>query len=312
MERAPSRKFTVVLNRASGTVGRLGPEKVEAGLREILERAGCEVEISSVEGDGIEGALRAAREGDADVVVVGGGDGTVSAAATLFAGQDKPLGVLPLGTFNLAARDVGMPLEWEVAAELLVTAPVVEIDLMEVGGKVSLCVIVLGFYPALALGRPDYHGNWVVKMLRTLWEVSLGAATYPPLDLLLKEGDTVHRLRSRLALLANNDYQDMFGVLPVRQSLDAGHFTVYVSTHHSPPGLIVSGIAWALGRWSEDREIVKLRASELVIDVKRKGSLSVMIDGELKKIVVPFEVKLLPRALRIIAPGLGKEEGRKI
>ena len=70
-----------------------------------------------------------------DAVIVGGGDGTVAAAATIFAGQDKPLGILPLGTFNLAARDVGMPLDWQEAAKLLVTAPVRRNGFAGCGGK---------------------------------------------------------------------------------------------------------------------------------------------------------------------------------
>lgn len=304
MNPAKRRQLTVILNRESGTLMKLGPDLVEAELRGILEELGCEVEIRNVMGKEVQAALEAARQGTAEAVIVGGGDGTVASAATVFAGQEKPLGILPLGTFNLAARDVGMPLDWQEAAKLLVTAPVGEMDLLDVEGKLYLCVVVLGFYPSLALGQPEYHGNWVVKTFRTLVHALRSAATFPPLNLRLNDGESVHTHRTRMVLMANNDYEDMFGIIPKRRSLDAGYFTVYISKHTSQFGLIKSVLSWILGRWKQDREITVLQATGLEIDVKRKRRMAVMMDGELDKIDLPFRVQLRPKALRIIAPRL--------
>ena len=69
----------------------------------------------SVAEDKAEETLRQALHGETDAVIVGGGDGTVAAASTVFAGQDEPLGILPLGTFNLAARDAAMSMDWQLA-----------------------------------------------------------------------------------------------------------------------------------------------------------------------------------------------------
>jgi len=276
-------QLTFILNRESGTLVKLGPDLVESGLREIFTELGCQVEIQQMTGKEVQAALEAAREGSAEAVIVGGGDGTVASAATVFAGHEKPLGILPVGTFNLAARDVGMPLDWREAAKALVTAPVAEIDLLEVEGKLYLCVVVLGFYPALAMAQPEYHGSWIVKTLRTFYHAVRSAATYPPLHLRLNDGEQVKTHRTRLALLANNDYEDLFGIIPKRCSLDAGYFTVYISKHRTQSGLLKSCVTWVLGRWKQDREIASLRSTELEISVKRKRRISVMMDGELEK-----------------------------
>ncbi|MGL4399768.1 MAG: diacylglycerol/lipid kinase family protein [Luteolibacter sp.] len=300
-------QLTVVLNREAGTLLSLGPEQVEAGLREILAAMGCGVEILKVTGDKVQETLRQALHGSADAVIVGGGDGTVASAATIFAGQDKSLGILPLGTFNLAARDVGMSVDWKEAAAQLVTAPVVEADLLDVGGNLHFCVVVLGFYPALVMGQEEYHGNWLVKTVRTLIDATRSMATFPPLHLSLNQNEVTEIHRTRMALIANNDYEDMFGIIPARSSLDAGYFTVHVSKHRTRLGMARSVVAWLLGRWKEDREIISLRATEMEIDVKNKRRLPVMRDGEVDKMALPFKVTLRPKALRVISPRSEKE-----
>jgi len=308
----PRKKLCIILNKESGTLSSIGPEVVESGLREIFHELGCTVEILQVKGKAVKAALEKARDGDADAVIIGGGDGTVASAATVFAGQDKPLGILPLGTFNLAARDVGMPLDWREAARAVVVAPVGQMDLLDVAGSLYMCVIVLGFYPTLVVGRPEYHGSWIVKSAHTLWDALRSVATIPPLHLNLQQGDQIQRHRTRIALLANNDYEDIFGIIPVRRSLDAGYFTVYVSKHQTRLGLLRSLVAWVMGRWKLDREISVMQATDLEIRVTRQRRIAVMMDGELKKIPVPFRVKLVPKALWVIAPRLvekATEEG---
>ncbi|TDU66575.1 diacylglycerol kinase family enzyme [Prosthecobacter fusiformis] len=307
MNPEPRRSLCIILNRESGTLSTLGPDVVEEGLREIFVELGCEVEISQVTGKEVQAALEKARDGTADAVIVGGGDGTVATAATVFARHDKPLGILPLGTFNLAARDVGMPLDWKEAARALVTAPVGAMDLLDVAGRLFMCVVVLGFYPALVMGRPEYHGSWIVKSGRTLWDALSSAATYPPLNLNLHSDGQLQRHRTRIALLANNDYEDIFGIIPRRRSLDAGYFTVYISKHQTRFGLVRSMVAWVLGRWKQDREIIAIQATDMEIDVRRSRRIPVMMDGEVEKLSVPFRVKLVPKALHVIAPRLAEE-----
>ncbi|MDB6136673.1 MAG: hypothetical protein JWM59_4916 [Verrucomicrobiales bacterium] len=302
------RKVTVILNSQSGTIAGLGPEKVSERLKSLLQEAGLEADVHCVPGNEINATLESARAGDSDAVIIGGGDGTVAAAAGIFSGSDKPLGILPLGTFNLAARDVGMPLDWEAAAAALLTAPVAETDLLDVGGKPALCVLVLGFYPALQMGQPEYHGNWLVKAWRTAKMAVRSAAVFPPLSLTVSGNGTHSQYRSRIALLANNDYEDLFGLIPRRKTLSAGYFTLYISTHRTRLGMLKSFLAWTVGRWKQDRELKVVQATEIEIRVPRRKRLPVMRDGELEKTPMPLRVTLLPKALLVLAPRLAEEK----
>ena len=303
MNGPPWKRPVIILNRESGTIANAGPEALAQELRELLEGMGAIPDVRLVAGRDIQATLAAARDSTADVIFVGGGDGTVATAATILAGQDKPLGILPLGTFNLAARDAGIPLDWREAAQVLIRAEDREVDLLDVGGQLYCCVAVLGFYPALALARQEYHGHWLIKALTVTWSALRSMATFPPLHLVLRNDDgTEVRRRTRIALIANNDYEDLFGVIPKRSSMDGGFFTIYVSSHRTQWGMLRAFVNWLIGRWKQDKELTMIQATEVEINVRGRRRIPIMRDGELDKIAVPFRITLRPKALRLLVP----------
>lgn len=303
----PERHFIIVLNEEAGTVVRLGRKQVIETLTQSFRESGVRITLHAVPAREVEKHLKQAAASDADAIVVGGGDGTVASAATLLAAQAKTMGVLPLGTFNLAARDLGMPLDLAEAAQALVTAPVVPMDAMELGGRLYLCLVVLGFYPALKMATPEYHGWWLLRALRTLRDSLRHAATFPSLDLTLVEDGQAVSCRTRAVIITNNDYEDVFGVLPQRSSLDGGFFTVYLSTHRTRFGMVRAFVAWLLGRWKQDREVRHLQTTELAVHAREKRMLPVMMDGEVERLPLPLKITLKPRALNVLAPRSLKE-----
>ena len=129
----------LVLNRASGGAQRgLDPHKVSREVEQIFREAGHDISTSLSEPGRIERDLVRAVESAPDVILIAGGDGTVSAAARKLGGTGIALGILPMGTFNLAARDLGVPLEIEAAARFLAAAEVLDIDVLDVSGHACL------------------------------------------------------------------------------------------------------------------------------------------------------------------------------
>lgn len=300
------RHFVVVLNEEAGTVVRLGRDEVVDTLVRVFEEGGIRLTLHAVKACDLQDRLKEAVVSEADVLIVGGGDGTVAAAATLLAAQSKhhsmAMGVLPLGTFNLAARDLGMPLDMEQAARALTTAPIAPMDAMELNGRLYLCLMVLGFYPAFKMARPEHHGWWLIRAFHTLCDSLRHAATFPRLHLTLVQDGKPIQCRTRVVLIANNDYEDVFGVIPRRASLNAGYFTVYLSRHRTRFGMFRSFLAWVLGFWKEDREVSRLQTTELEIHARRQRTLPIMMDGEVERLRLPLKITLRPGVLKILAP----------
>lgn len=298
----------MVLNRESGAVSKLGPERIAEELTAAFAEQGVTAQVQLVTGEQLSDALSKARDDDSEVVLVGGGDGTVSAAVSVLAGGDKPLGVLPFGTFNIAARDLGVPLDWREAVTALAQAPATHMDLMEVNGDLYCCVGVLGFFPALKLAQPEHHGNWLVRTLQASFLAFRSMATYPPLDLSLTlNGRELHH-RTRFTIIANNDYEEIFGLIPRRTGIDGGFFTVYLSKHRTNWGMGRALLSWILGCFKQDRELIVLHTTALDIRVKSDRIIPVMLDGEVKKLRTPLRIRTKPKALHVLCPSLAAAE----
>jgi diacylglycerol kinase (ATP) len=114
------RKATLISNPKTGRYGSRRPKPIQE-LASHLESLGLEIELklTAGPGDATEIAARAARNGSSDVIVAGG-DGTINEAIQGLAGTKARLAILPRGTGNVLARELGLPLEEEQAVEVLV------------------------------------------------------------------------------------------------------------------------------------------------------------------------------------------------
>src|SRR5688500_10337799 len=134
----------VILNRNKGDRG-----KVAAAL----QAAGIKPAIDAVEGEAIEQSAREALGQGAKLVIVGGGDGSVSAAIQAIAGSEASLGVLPLGTLNHLARDLGLPSDLAEAAAVIASGRTRKIDVAEVNGRLFVNNAAIGLYPLMVVDR---------------------------------------------------------------------------------------------------------------------------------------------------------------
>src|SRR5688572_30410404 len=114
--------FFIVFNPGSGCQDK---EQAQRDIEEVLREAGCKFEFIPVQGGDVPGtcrdAARRAKQAGGAIVSVGG-DGTLNAAAAAALAEGCTLGVIPQGTFNLFARDHGIPLDATEAARALTQA----------------------------------------------------------------------------------------------------------------------------------------------------------------------------------------------
>lgn len=298
-------RVAVVLNRSAGSL--LGREEAEAEVAGHLAGAGLDATIVPDHPDGLGARLDGAVAHGAEAVVVGGGDGTIAAAAARLMGTGIALGILPLGTMNMLAKDLGIPLSLRAAAEALARGTVRAIDVADVNGQVYLCNAVIGSPSWLGRHRERHRGRTSMRTRLAFALAGLRAAwRHRPLRLgVALDGSAPVRLWTRALAVTSNRYAEGFGLVMHRPRLDGGELTVYAARRY--------GIWWwvrllggmVVGSWRRARLVHERSAREVVIRSPRKA-LRVMCDGEAQILAPPLVCRIHPRALRVIVPAAGQ------
>lgn len=251
----------------------------------------------------IDASLKKLADSPVDALLVGGGDGTVRAAADILRDTDKALGILPLGTINLAARSLGIALDPFEAATQLLEADESEIDLLSLNDQICFCVAVIGFYPALAKSRESFHGrSWWIKTMRIIREVATVAVHTPVLDLrIISDGEDLRR-RTRLAAFSPGKYEESMGLIPDRDDLASGSLTAYVSSHLTRARMLKAALGYLAGNLFDTEGMTRLESPAITIDVERRDHIPAMIDGEIVRMELPCDLTILPKTLKVLRP----------
>ncbi|WBV44105.1 diacylglycerol kinase family protein [Pseudoroseomonas cervicalis] len=296
-------RATLLLNPRSGTL--LGQPALAGRIAAALRQAGFTLDIVPEDAaPDLAGRLDAALAGGAPVLIVGGGDGTLRSAAARLAGTGVALGVLPLGTMNLLARDLGLPLAPEAAALALGQAEIRAIDLAEVNGEPFLCQSVIGLPNRIGQHRERLRGD---LRLAARWRLGIAALRlfwrHPPLRLALRleEGPRLRRVWTRALSVVNNAYEEAPGRLFHRPVLDGGTLTLHVARGFGLGWILRMLLAMAAGQWRRSDALLSWRAATLSIH-SRNRHLRVMNDGEALLLATPLQYRIHPGALRVLAP----------
>lgn len=288
----------VIINLASGS----GREEVRQWLADFFDANGLAADISLVNKDqGVAEFVDAAVRGDWETIVAGGGDGTVNAIASRIAGTNKVLGILPLGTLNHFARDLGIPADLEAAARTLVAGRIVKVDAGEVNGHIFVNNSSLGLYPTIVREREKKRRLGSRKWPAFIWAAVTALRRYPFLDVRLKtDGENLNR-RTPFVFVGNNEYAMEGFDVGRRHHLDRGHLSVYIGHRDGRWGLVRLALRALLGQLKNERDFLAMQTTELTIKTRRKR-LRVAFDGEVDLIEGPFHYRSRPGALRVIVP----------
>jgi len=297
-EHPPGQRFTVVLNATSGAKD----DEVAGRVRAALAAAGISATIRVGHGSEVARLARHAVDDPAcDVVIAAGGDGTVSAVAGAVAGTEKLLAVLPTGTLNHFAKDLGMPAELDDAAAAIASARVHRIDVAEVNGIPFVNNSSVGIYPRIVLERERLrrrfgHGKW----LATAWGLVAVVLRLRPLSLRFRwPGGTAVR-RTTFAFIGNNEYDTALLETQRRKALDGGVLGVFVGTERTRRALLRLAVRAALRR-IDARDVEALEVREITLESHR-GTLWVAVDGEVRRLRPPLHYRIRPCSLLMLAP----------
>jgi diacylglycerol kinase family enzyme len=291
-------KVIVLLNRGAGTVVSGTAAKTHAAVSDAMAVAGIDAELRDVPHTELAAEARAAAGGDADIVVAGGGDGTVNTVAAALAGTDKPLGVLPLGTLNHFAKDLGIPLDLGEAAAVIAAGHTQPIDLGRVNDSVFLNNSSIGLYSRAVIHREAHRRRGWSKWLAMGLAMLKVFRRFPMLEVRLTTDRNALRRRTPLVFVGNNRYEfDLFTV-GTRNCLCAGELGLYIANTQSRWGIVRLAIRGALGRLKQSRDFELSCQKEIWIET-RKRTLRVALDGEIVSLRPPLHYRTWPGALQV-------------
>jgi diacylglycerol kinase family enzyme len=294
-------KASVLLNAAAGLRPGQAPGE-PARLRALFADHGMEAEVRELPGPALLSAAREAAASNADVVVMGGGDGTMSAGAGGLAGTGRPMGLLPMGTLNHFARDLGVPTDLEEAVRTIADGAVREVDVAEANGRVFVNNSSLGLYPAAVSLREA----WMDRGRRHKW-LAMGRAAlatmrwFPVVRVSLHVRESAVDVTTPMVFVGNNRYETRLFALGKRERLDEGELWVYLARDAGRLGFVRLAVRALTGRLDDSRDFLGLGLQEVVVH-DRRGLLEVAFDGEVDHLAPPLRYRIRPRALRVIVP----------
>ena len=243
-------------------------------LEEAARRRGVRVRLLENRDDAYQLALRT----DADVLATAGGDGSLGAVAAAAIERDLPFVIVPLGTRNHFARDLGLDREDPVAALDALDGVERRVDVGRVGERIFLNNVTLGLYARLVHRRERHRRRRAA--LATLRALLLIARERGQRQRLSIDGRAVD---ARVVLVASNAYElDLFNV-GNRARLDDGLLHLYVAR------------GWLPRSWDERS------AARFAVDAPR-SRVHAAVDGEPAVLETPLEFSLEPQALRVLVP----------
>ena len=283
----------LIVNAAS----RSGADAFEQA-REKLIAAGVElIEAKAIKNPkSMDGTVKRAIK-KAPMVILGGGDGSLSSSVDFFLGTDTVLGVLPLGTANSFARTLGIPLDLDGAVDVIANGEPRSIDVGCINGDYFLNAAALGLAPMVAESVPHGLKRRLGRLGYLIW-AGWSATSFNAFRLKVFDGRRTHRMWATEVRIANGRFH---GGMELIESADveSGQIVVQAVRGRSVTRLGWSYFASAMKLKARHVTTREFRGRKLVVSTK--PPMTVSIDGEVAA-TTPLEVSAIPNAVTVAAP----------
>ena len=289
----------VFINEKSGAVAALNRDDLKQALKDNLELHDDGIHFLSPEA--VSSHLK--RVNDGEHVLVGGGDGTIQNACSVLGPKKIPFGIIPLGTMNMFAKDLGLELDPLKLIPRYSKTTTAQIDVAIVNEEMFLCSAMVGVPTAIAKHREGMRNKetpltWVV-LFKKLWE----KLTHRKGRLMSISAADIHKSKPvKAVVISNNEYELHSSIDRIKKkSLKSGVLGVYtINPQGSMESLQLLG-RLAIGDWDSAPALEHFNADRLELNMKRKH-VNVLLDGELFKMQTPLKFRSKPQHLRIILP----------
>lgn len=293
-------KIEVIINAGGGS---FVADHTEQQLRKAFERSGLDVNLNFAHsGSEITSMAKKAAESDAEIVVAGGGDGTISTVAAMAADAGKVLGVIPLGTLNHFSKDLSIPQNIQGAISVLADGEVRHVDAGEVNGRIFLNNSSIGLYPRIVRRRQVEQE----RLGKGKWSAAFSAA----LRVFLRRPFIIVKIRLRnrifirktpFVFIGNNEYHmDLYNI-GARERLDGGRLSLYFPHRGGRIGVLILLVKTVFGQLRQAKEFETLSTESVTLRTP-KPRVVTALDGETVVMDSPLEYRIRPGYLRVLVP----------
>lgn len=296
----------VIINAAGGS---FVEGETEQKLKNAFAANGLEANIRLAKtGEQIGEFAKAAIKSNAEIIVAGGGDGTISSVAAFVSNTEKTFGVLPLGTLNNFSKDLLIPQDIDEAVKIIATGNVAEIDLAELNGRVFINNSSIGLYPKIVKDREKQRerlgrGKWRAAFWATLKMFRIS----PFLKVGIVVDGKFFLRKTPFVFIGNNRYEmDLYNI-GRRPMLDQGKLSIYFLHRGGRLGVIRLLFRTITGRVKQWKDFEEVLAEDVSIQTRRKR-MHVAFDGEVSVMRTPLKYQILPKALKVLVPKPETEE----
>ena len=295
----PERKTKGVMffNPSSGV--KVPPAELSA-LENAASDAGLEIVRVSRELD-CQSLIRDRMREGRSLFVAAGGDGTINSVIQPLIHTDAILGVIPVGTYNHFAKDLGIPLAWRDALEVVVSGETKPIDAARINDRFFVNNVSMGLYPEL-VARREEKGRDYPRWKARLYAAYATLQKYPHVAVTL---DTEHHhevIRTHMLMISNNSYDlSRLGIEAPRRALEEGRLSVYWLPHVPRLALTRFVAHYLAGRVRDTPGFRSFRTSQIKVQ-SSKRHLHLGIDGEVVTMNTPLVITIVPQSLSVKVP----------
>lgn len=301
-----------ILNRDGGTLKTTDLDLFSVLIEDEFRIHGHMATVERVAGPEIEEAIaRAAVREDIDVLLVGGGDGTVSSAAGALMNRKVALGILPAGTMNLFARTLQIPQSIEAAVAALADGTIIAVDIATVNGTPFIHQFAVGMHARMVRMREKFdYGSRIGKMFATTRAIVATLNSLPLVEAEIDIDGETRRIRTPALAVSNNVYGD--GHLPFADDPHGGQLGVYICDTRNVRAVARLTLDILVGSWRKNPSLKVYAAKKVVIDYRGKDHHNrAVCDGELRDLEARSVVEIHAGALRVLVPSEASFLGEK-
>ncbi|PVX29244.1 diacylglycerol/lipid kinase family protein [Sphingomonas pokkalii] len=248
--------------------------------------------------DELEATLAKALAKSPELVILGGGDGTISGLVDKLVGAGVTLGVLPLGTANSFARSLGIPLDVDGAVDTILHGRPKRIDLGMINDDYYASTAAIGLSPQIAQTVPHNAKRWFGRMGYLSW-AAIQFLKFKPFTVIVGEGPNAQRLRAVEVRISNGPFHGGTELVD-EADVSSGEIVVQVVKGHVKSRLVRNWAASVLRLEARKEDVESFRGQSL--RVATEPPLPISIDGEVLA-KTPVTAKVAPAVIEVMVPG---------